>query len=184
MERLASELRGIRSGDVTFATVPLASLTYMTPTGQSAVLWNASAARSLFRQLKKDQVPVKAPRHPGLRRRPVPVDVYNGTLIGGLSALTGNELSALHFHVHSSGLTWPSQNVAQTVIGYPARMKAAARLILRVMPGAVLHRVRGLPRLRIVLGRSGYQITAPVPAASGSGSATGGARTAAQAACK
>jgi len=185
VDRLANQLRGIRPGGVAFTTVPLANLNYQTPTGQSAVLWNSSAASSLFAQLKNDQPLAKAaPRHAALRRRQVSVDVYNGTLMGGLSALTGSELASLHFHVHASGLTWKNQGIPQTVIAYPAGEKAAARLILHVMPGAVLHRVRSLSRLRIVLGRSGYQITAPIPGASGTGSVTGAAKTAAQAACR
>jgi hypothetical protein len=185
VDRLVNELRGVRPGDVTFTTVPLASMNYQTPTGQSAVLWKASAAKSLFAQLKNDQPTAKASRHAshrGLRRGQVSVDVYNGTLIGGLSALTGSELASLRFHVHASGLTWPSQNVTQTVIDYPAGQRAAAALIRHVMPGAVLRRAHGLRRLRIVLGQNGYQITAPTPGASGS--ASGAAKTAAQDACK
>ncbi len=45
---LADELRGVRPPDVWFATVPLASVDYQTPTGESAVLWNQPAAAALF----------------------------------------------------------------------------------------------------------------------------------------
>jgi len=50
--RLAQELRGIRPSDVTFTTVPLSSLGYVTPTGQSAVLWDRARAAALFTSLK------------------------------------------------------------------------------------------------------------------------------------
>jgi LCP family protein required for cell wall assembly len=186
VDRLANELRGVRPSDVSFTTVPIGNPNYQTPAGQSAVLWNARAASSLFAQLKNDRPPAKARHHggghPRLRRDQVSADVYNGTLIGGLSAQTGSELSALGFRVHGSGLTWHAQNVAQTVIDYPAGQKAAAALIRHVMPGAALHRVRHLRRVRIVLGASGYQITAPASGTSGAG--PGRAKTAAQAACK
>ena len=187
---LASQLRGIRPSDVTFTTVPLANLSYVTPTGQDAVLWNAGLARALFARLKGDQPITKAPRHaprkPALRRGQVSVDVYNGTLIGGLSASTGRQLSSLGFHVHGSGLTWPDHEIAQTVIGYPAGQRAAAQLLQRVMPGAIVRQVSSLPRLRIVLGQDGYQIAAPAAAAPGGGTAAGAdaGRTAAQVACK
>jgi LCP family protein required for cell wall assembly len=187
VERLANELRGIRPGDVTFTTVPIANPNYQTPAGQSAVLWDAAAARSLFAQLKNDQPQPRAPRHPshrGQHRAQASVDVYNGTLIGGLSAQTGTELAALHFRVHASGLTWRRQDVSQTVIEYPAGQRAAAALIRHVMPGAALHQVRGLHRLRVVLGSSGYQVVAPAPGAPGSGTAPGATKTAAQDACK
>ena len=45
---LADQLRGISAGDVTFMTVPLASMNYQTSNGQSAVLWDATAASALF----------------------------------------------------------------------------------------------------------------------------------------
>jgi LCP family protein required for cell wall assembly len=186
VDSLASQMRGIRPSDVTFTTVPLANLNYLTPTGQDAVLWNAGQARALFAQLKNDQPVTKAPRKATLRRSQVSVDIYNGTLIGGLSASTGTQLSSLGFHVHGSGLTWPSQDIAQTQIDYPAGQRKAARLILRVMPGAALRQVDGLPRLRIVLGQDGYQVVAPAASTPGGGSspALDGGKTAAQDACK
>jgi LCP family protein required for cell wall assembly len=52
---LADQLRGITLGDVRFLTVPLANANYLTPTGQSAVLWDGTAARALFSRLKADQ---------------------------------------------------------------------------------------------------------------------------------
>jgi LCP family protein required for cell wall assembly len=52
--RLADELRGIRPSDVTFTTVPLATMSYLTPTGQDAVLWNKTQAAALFRWLNQD----------------------------------------------------------------------------------------------------------------------------------
>ena len=54
---LADELRGLSSSDVTFTTVPLSNTSYLTPTGEEAVLWNASAAAALFNELKTDQPP-------------------------------------------------------------------------------------------------------------------------------
>lgn len=51
---LADELRGLRPGNISFTTVPLANINYQTPTGESAVLWNASQAKALFSWLKKD----------------------------------------------------------------------------------------------------------------------------------
>jgi LCP family protein required for cell wall assembly len=183
VDALANQLRGIRPGNVTFATVPISTLNYLAPTGQSAVLWNHSAANALFAQLKNDQPVPKATRRAGPSHKQVPVDVYNGTLIGGLSALTGSKLAALGFHIHAAGLTWPTQDVTQTVIDYPTGGKAEARLIRRLMPGAVLHRAHRLKRVRIVLGQDGSQITAPTPATSGPGSPPG-TKTAAQDACK
>jgi anionic cell wall polymer biosynthesis LytR-Cps2A-Psr (LCP) family protein len=58
---LADQLRYIRPGAVSFTTVPLANTSYLTPTGELALLWNESAARALFGRIRNDQ-PL-APRH-------------------------------------------------------------------------------------------------------------------------
>jgi LCP family protein required for cell wall assembly len=182
---LADELRGISPSQVTFTTVPLASANYITPSGQSAVRWDRGAA------LKNDQLPPRAPtRKPAARplsRGQVSLDVYNGTQVAGLSTDTGTRLAALGFRVASSGVDWTSQDMAQTVIQYPAGQRAAARLVGQVLRGAVLQQVNGLPRLRIVLGSSGHAVTVPSAAGQPGSSPSpppGTQKTAAQAACR
>jgi LCP family protein required for cell wall assembly len=66
--RLAQELRGIRPSAVTFTTVPLASLNYVTPTGESAVLWDRARAAALFSSLKSGRSGTALSR-PGHRAR-------------------------------------------------------------------------------------------------------------------
>ena len=180
--KLADELRGISMNDVTFTTVPIANAGYTTPTGESAVLWNSAGAAALFNELKNDRAAAKpAAGHPRLTRGQVWVDVYNGTLIGGLSAGTGTRLASLGFRIHGAGLTWSKQDLTQTVIEYPAGQLAAARLVRKVMSGAKLQQLSKLSRIRILLGTAGYQITAAPPASSSPGGAQ--QQTAAQDAC-
>ncbi len=197
--RLADELRGLRPSNITFTTVPIATASYVTPTGQDAVLWDAKAATALFSWLKKD---AGTARPAGSRSRSrsgshgtatitraqVSVDIYNGTLIGGLSATTGAQLTSAGFSVHKAGLNWPVHDVAQTLIEYPSGQAAAARLLAKAMPGAALRVVAGLARIRLVLGVSGHAVVAAAspgtqssPAATG---APGQSRTAAQDACR
>lgn len=185
---LADQLRGISPRDVSFMTVPLASTNYLTSTGQSAVLWDATAAHALFMKLKNDS-PVAKPtptahgNHPGgLQRSKVPLDVYNGTMTGGLSAGTGAALAQLGFPV-TSGLTWSSQDITQTLIEYAPGHLAAAQLVQRVLPGASLRQVSGLTAIRIVLGANGNTVTG-TSGATGPGSATSPSTTAAEYACK
>ena len=192
---LADELRGISPSQVTFTTVPLESVNYMTPYGPSAVLWDRTAASALFTALKNDQVPPRA-RAPAPVRKPaahplsrghVSLDVYNGTQVAGLSTNTGTQLAALGFRVARSGIDWITQDMAQTVIQYPAGQRAAARLVGQVLPGATLEQVNGLPRLRIVLGRSGHAVTVASAAGRPGSSPSpppGAPKTAAQAACR
>ena len=185
---LADQLRGITPAEVHFLTVPLANTNYLTPTGESAVLWNTAAAGQLFGALQADQpigarpastAPTSKPR---LRPSQVAVDVYNGTLIGGLSASTGAALSALGFQVHS-GLNWPAHDVTRSLIEFPPGQRAGASLLRTALPGAALSQTSGLPRIRVVLGAADHTVSgggAATPAASTST----GSRSAAQAACR
>jgi LCP family protein required for cell wall assembly len=169
---LADDLRGITPNEVSFATVPLSNLNYITPGGASAVLWNTAAARRLFAQIREDQPPLKkqhaATHNSATRSSPRPgqveVDVYNGTEVAGLSASTGTKLAKLGFRVQQADLNWPRQNVARTVIEYPAGHRASAVLLRRVLPGSALRQVNSLTEERIVLGVTGHTVTKPKPA--------------------
>ena len=186
---LADQLRGISPHDVRFMTVPLSNYNYQTPTGQLAVLWDTKESQALFSELKNDK-PATKPR-PGharkasrkLRRSQVPVEVWNGTLIGGLSATTGTDLSKLGFPV-KAGLTWPVHDISQTAIQYPPGDLAGAKLVRKAIPGGSLQQVKGLAKVRVVLGTNGYSVTAgtttPNPGASSTGVPSS---TAAQFAC-
>jgi LCP family protein required for cell wall assembly len=186
---LADQLRGISPRNVRFMTVPLSNYNYQTPTGESAVLWNTAEAQQLFGELKDDQPATRPSRHPqpshrasGPRPSQVPVAVWNGTLIGGLSASTGADLARLGFPVQD-GLTWPTHDLTQTVIQYPAGQLAGAKVVQHVLPGAALQQVSGLTRIRILLGTGGATVTAPTPAASPSASSPVQSQTAVQDAC-
>ncbi len=184
---LANQLRGISPRNVSFMTVPLASTNYLTATGQSAVLWDAATAHALFTELRNDSPVAKPTPTPhgkgsGLRPSQVSLDVYNGTMIGGLSAGTGADLTRLGFPV-TAGLTWSSQDILQTLIDYPPGHQAAAQLVQRVLPGAALRQVSGLAKIRIVLGLDGHTVTG-TSASAGQGTAAGTARTAAEYACR
>ncbi len=176
---LADQMRGISAEDVTFTTVPVANANLLTPTGQSAVQWDTRAADRLFTAISNDTPLIKRVAKAPVHRTPLLVDVYNGTLIGGLAASTGAQLSKHGFHVRA-GLTWRTQDVSQTTIRYPPGDRAAARQVRAFLPAAVLKRQAGLHSIRVVLGAAGYEL-----AARSAGSSTAGrARTAAQNACR
>jgi LCP family protein required for cell wall assembly len=189
---LADQLRGITPHEVHFLTVPLASTNYLTPTGESAVLWNTAAANQIFAAFKADQpVAGTAARHSGgrrhgrLRASDVAIDVYNGTSIAGLSARTGSALARLGFRVRA-GLNWPAQNMTQTLLEYPPGQRAGARLAQRALPAATLRQVPGITTIRVVLGSGGAAVTPPSPAGAptGAGNPPASSRSAAQDACR
>ncbi len=203
---LADQLRGLRPSDITFTTVPLASIDYRTPTGESAVLWDKAAADVLFTRLRNDTGITSASgsgghRGSSKRRRPtaaartrsarakVSVNVYNGTMITGLAKRTGAELSELGFAAKRA-LNWSRHDVARTLIEYPPGQFAQAALVRSVLPGATIRAVRGLTLIKVVLGTSGHLVhggtaTAKPKQTSTAGEipTTGQSRTAAQAAC-
>jgi LCP family protein required for cell wall assembly len=60
---LADQLRFVRPGAVSFTTVPLASTNYQAPNGESAVLWDKTAASALFERIKTDQAAKRRNKH-------------------------------------------------------------------------------------------------------------------------
>jgi LCP family protein required for cell wall assembly len=187
---LADQLKGISPRNVRFLTVPLSDYNYQTSTGESAVLWDTSRANTLFGELRGDQpVGQPSPRpHPtGGAKLPrpsqVPVAVWNGTLIGGLSAASGADLARLGFPV-KDGLTWPAHNLSQTVIQYPPGHQAGAKVVQHVMPGATVQQVSGLSRIRILLGANAHTVSLATPSPVPSSSSAVQSQTAAQDACR
>jgi LCP family protein required for cell wall assembly len=179
---LADQMRNISASDVTFTTVPIANANYTTPDGQSAVMWDTQGANSVFDAIRSDTPLLKPAGRKPRHRVAVYVDVYNGTLIGGLSSDTGAQLTQLGFHVRS-GLTWPRQDVTQTIIEYPPGQAAAAQAVGGAMRGATLKKQAGLARIRVVLGVVGHDVTT-APSGGSSSSSQANARTAAQNACR
>lgn len=194
----ALQMRTLTPSDITFATVPLSNPNYATPTGQSAVLWNAAKARTLFQQMRTDTPPGgrRHPSHPAhpakttppprVSRGQVSLDVYNGTLISGLSGTAGSSLATAGFRVHLSGVDWSSHNIGQTLIEYPPGQQAGAQVVQDVLPGSAVKKVSGLARVRVILGATGHTVTTtPQPARPAPGpSLPPGTKTAAQAACR
>ena len=90
----------------------------------------------------------------------VAVDIWNGTLISGLSAATGRQLATAGFAVNRSGLTWNTHDIGRTIIGYPPGKRSWARLLHKALPGAELRQVSSLTRLRVILGSTGYSVSA------------------------
>ena len=101
---LADQLKNVSTDDVAFATVPLADVDYKTPTGESAVLWDKTGAKELFRgspPTRRSPSPPtpRADAHPAPAASPsttpltvpparIAVRVLNGTMITGLGAQT------------------------------------------------------------------------------------------------
>ncbi|MFC4057998.1 LCP family protein [Planomonospora corallina] len=66
---LADQLKDVSTDDVVFAKVPIADPDHRTPTGESAVLWDTEAARTLFRRIAADE-PLTEPAKPAASAQP------------------------------------------------------------------------------------------------------------------
>ena len=95
--------------------------------------------------------------------------------------LPAGALARLGFRVHS-GLNWPAHDITHSLIEFPPGQRAGARLVRTALPGAALSQTRGLARIRVVLGASGYSVARP--AAPPATTASAGPRPAAGNSCR
>lgn len=175
---LADRLKGVSTDDVTFTTVPLADVNYRTPTGESAVLWDRSAAQELFQRIAKDE-PLIEPSakpsgtasadpsgQPSASAEPAPspsaltipperiaVRVLNGTTINGLGAQTKAALLSAGFMVPSEPANTLRRDHVNTVIRYPPGRADSARTVAAAIPGAELRELPHVSGIEIILGQ-------------------------------
>ncbi len=156
---LASRLRGVDQGAITFLTVPISNDDYRVKIGkynQSTVLWDAQGSKDLFAKLAADQPIIKAPSGASVKVAPadVRVKVYNGAGVAGLGRRAAGDLAAAGFVVVGSPSNAGS-GATTTVISYDPSKKAAATTLAAALKGAKLKAVDGLgSALKVVVGSS------------------------------
>jgi LCP family protein required for cell wall assembly len=164
LSSLATQMRGIGTDGVAFATVPLADANHMVPLGggppQSTVLWDRAAGGQLFREIKKDQ-PIVAPPKPapsrsgGLTVPPdqITVRVVNGVGSVGLAARAARDLRRAGFG--TAVVPGARHGVRSTVVQYGPDREDSARTLRAAIPGARLKPVPSLgSRLQLIVGPS------------------------------
>ncbi|GAB3156699.1 LCP family protein [Microbispora hainanensis] len=180
---MVNQFRTVSTDDVSFATVPLADVNYHTPTGESAVLWDKTAARDLFRRIDADQPLVKPSASPSgspaasasavaspasspsasptaLTIPPgrISVKVLNGTLITGLGATTKAGLVEAGFMVPSPPGDTTRRDFATTVIRYPPGREDSARTVAAAIPGAELREQPDVAGIEVVVGQKNHDV--------------------------
>jgi hypothetical protein len=94
----------------------------------------------------------------------VTVDVLNGAGISRLAARNAGQLGRLGFHINLIDSA-PSP-VTETAVEYPQHRAAQAKAVANLVPGAKLMQTSSVPRVTLVLGTDGRQVTgltAPKP---------------------
>ncbi|MFC6080825.1 LCP family protein [Sphaerisporangium aureirubrum] len=199
---LADQLKDVSTDDVTFATVPLADVDYRTPTGESAVLWDKTAARDLFRRIDADEPLVKpaATAKASTTPKPAPspslsvppsriaVRVVNGTAVTGLGARAKADLIEAGFQVPEPPGDTSRRTYEKTVVRYPAGREDSARTVAAAIPGSELRQAE-VTGVEVIVGRSydgakKVTVKEASPGASPSPSGPPVAKTATQNICK
>jgi hypothetical protein len=175
---LATSLKSLPPGKVTFFTLPTYPRSYVDPADTANLLWTQPQDSLIFQAFRHDvpvsQALLKNPRLPYLSRSKVTVVVLNGTS-SGLQDSVGSVLQQDGFNVRRTG-TARNQAVSQTVIRYHAGQEAEALLLAKDVHGASLAQLSGPPEalrtghITLLLG-SDYgttvttgPVTAPQPA--------------------
>jgi LCP family protein required for cell wall assembly len=177
---LATSLKNLPPGKVTFFTLPTYPRSYVVPSDTANLLWTQPQDSLIFQAFRNNKPVSKAllknPHTPQLSPAKVAVKVLNGTTSIGLQDTVAGALQQEGFRVNHTG-TASSQAVTQTVIRYRAGQEAEALLLAKRVHGAALveeHGVQaGTGHLILVVG-SDYGTTttigssgpAPQPASS------------------
>jgi LCP family protein required for cell wall assembly len=143
---LATSLKNLPPGKVTFFTLPTYPRSYVDPTDTANLLWTQPQDSLIFQAFRND-VPVseallKHPRVPHLSQSKIAVVVMNGSTSFGLEDTVGAGLQQYGFRVPHMR-TASSQNVSQTVIRYHAGQEAEALLLAKDLPGVSLSQISG-----------------------------------------
>src|SRR6266704_6356711 len=143
---LATSLKNLPPGKVTFFTLPTYPRSYVDPTDTANLLWTQPQDSLIFQAFRNDvpvsQALLKHPRVPHLSRARISVVVMNGSASFGLQDTVAATLQQYGFKVPRTGTTG-SQAASQTVIRYHAGQEAEALLLSKDVPGAALAQVSG-----------------------------------------
>jgi LCP family protein required for cell wall assembly len=190
MVKLATALRHVSGGDVTFRTVPVTDPSYRPGQIGAVALWDEKAAGDMFAAMRLDSAPERAVVKAGktavtVAPADIRVRVFNGAGTKGLGARAADDLAARGFEVAGPAQNWSRTGVERTVVRYDARYTESVKTLAAALPGAQLQKVTGLGRTQEIVVGSSYDgvLAVRVKAARAAGSATSAGRTAADDPC-
>jgi hypothetical protein len=143
---LATSLKNLPPGKVTFFTLPTYPRSYVDPTDTADLLWTQPQDSLIFQAFRNDtpvsQALLKHPRVPHLSRGRISVVVMNGSASFGLQDTVGPTLQQYGFRVPRTGITH-KQAASRTLIRYHAGQEAEALLLAKDLPGVSLSQMSG-----------------------------------------
>lgn len=172
LTQLATQLRDTSLDNVKFTNVPVSDVDFKTPSGESAVLWDKTAAAELFRRIGADEdLSVKATPSPSpsasvttVPPGQISLKVLNGTLITGLGARTKAGLLAAGFKVPGEPGNTTKKDHKKTIVRYGPGREDSARTVAAAIPGAELRQV-DITGIEVVVGSDQPKIRKAKPGA-------------------
>ncbi|NKZ07369.1 LCP family protein [Actinomadura latina] len=189
LPKLADQMKGLSTDDLTFANVPLSNPDYNAvlwnaPTPQSTVQWDRGKAQDLFTRIRRDQplAPHTAKPSASPTQKPedeltvppqdVSVRVLNAIGTKGLATRAGSQLRNLGFKVTvAPGVA--RRGLQTTQIQYGPGREDSAKTLAAAIPGAKLKKVPSLgSRVQVMVGANwdGVKKVKVAPSASPSSS--------------
>jgi hypothetical protein len=190
MVRLATALRHVSSGDVTFRTVPVTDPSYRPGQIGAVALWDEHAADEMFAAMRRDSAPERTVKARTTAVTVAPADirvrVFNGAGTKGLGARAADDLASRGFQVAGPAQNWSRTGLDRTVVRYDARYTESVKTLAAALPGAQLEKVPGLGRTQEIVVGSSYDgvlaVRVKAPRTTGP-AASSGDRTAADDPC-
>lgn len=169
LSALATQMKGMSTDSIAFATVPLADPDHLISIGgqqQSTVLWDQKAGDQLFQEVKNDEPiiqpaaapapsPSATPKSDGLTVPPGQIDVrvVNGVGTIGLAARAARDLHKAGFG--TTVVPGARPGATATVIQYGPGREDSAKTLKAAIPGARLKALSSLgSRLQVIVGAS------------------------------
>ncbi len=174
LAQLGDRLKNLQPADIRFATVPVANIGAMTPSGVSYVQLDMPKLATFFANVKAERDPNAAAPTPAVTPVP-PADVHlsvlNGSGVGGGAGRARTALQQYGFVVASVG---NASRTSTTEIRYNAADASAAQELGRAVPSATLVPDSSVPAggVELVLGSNYAGVQDPAAAATHSATPT------------
>lgn len=181
---LATTMRGVSTGAVSLATVPVADMNFQAPGWGSAVLWDQQGADRLFGAIRDDRAPELTSERPASGQQTAPsappspaptagpgsasgtgvtvppgevrVRVLNGSGAPGLAGRATEDLRRVGFVIDAPAANAVTTGAKETVIYYDPAYDVSARTVAAALPGARLEAKPDLESTIWVVAGSSY----------------------------
>lgn len=165
---LALRFRGLSLSKMRFMTVPISNGNARI-NGNSVVLWNETAAKTLFTRMANDQpvfngqadtatatataTQTASATTPTVAPGKLKLTVLNATSISGLARRASESLARIGFGFAAAPGNAPTRGAATTIIEYPASAAEEVKTLAASIPFATLQQTAGASGITVLVGQ-------------------------------